>query len=196
MLGLSAWNACTSSDNTFNFFTKEHDVFIIFLRKFYAFIVIVFNRMKIRRLDRLPSTPCLDDGVFSVFLRNGRDSGDISKMNTSNKNTKYMKTFQFLFDVIIKRRHTVWVFLSCADIHVSICIRAILRRPSSCPKPSSYPRNFIAKNHYIFRTSFREFFTIGVVVCDGMKMGWSALLVCVPGFDGVSQVFLLGGDGG
>ena len=153
--------------------------------------------MKIRRLARLPLSPCLDDGVFSVFLRNGRDSGDKSKMITNNKNTKYMKTFQFLFDVIIKRRHTVWVFLSCADIHVSICIRAILRGPSSCPKPSSYPRNFIAKNHYVVvGASFREFFTHGVVMFDGMKMGRCILLVCVPGFDGVSPVFLLGGDGG
>jgi hypothetical protein len=28
-----------------------------------------------------------------------------------------------------------------------------------------------------------------------MKMGWRALLVCVPGFDGVSPVFLLGSGG-
>lgn len=27
-------------------------------------------------------------------------------------------------------------------------------------------------------------------------MGWRALLVCVPGFDGVSPVFLLGSGGG
>lgn len=84
MLGLSAWNACTSSDNTFNFFTKEHDVFIIFLRKFYGFIVIVFNRMNIRRLARLPSTPSIDDGVFSVFLRNKRDIGDIGDSGDGN----------------------------------------------------------------------------------------------------------------
>jgi hypothetical protein len=103
-----------------------------------------------------------------------------------------------LFDVIIKRRRTVWVFLSCADIHISICIRAILRRPSSCPKPSSYTRNFIAKNHYVvvIGVSFREFFTPGVVMFDGMKMRWCDLLVCVPGFDGVSPVFSRTDSGG
>ena len=74
----------------------------------------------------------------------------------------------------------MWISHSSADIHVSIRIRAILRGPSSCPKPSSNASYFFAKNHYVVGMSFREFFTPGVVMFDGMKMGRCVLLVFVP----------------
>jgi hypothetical protein len=43
----------------------------------------------------------------------------------------------------------MWIFISCSDINVAIRIRTILGGPTSRPVPSSYPRNFITKNHNV-----------------------------------------------
>ena len=88
------------------------------------------------------------------------------------------------------------VFLPGADIHVSIGLGTILGRPTGAAIPSGDFGDILAEEHDVTFVQFGVFFALGVVMFDGMKMGRCILLVCVPGFDGVSPVFLLGGDGG
>lgn len=88
------------------------------------------------------------------------------------------------------------VFLSGADIHVSVVVSAVLSRPTSAPMPTSDLGHIFTKDHNVVIAEFRVFFAGRVVMIDGMKMGWGDFLVFMPRTDRVRSVFLAGSSGG
>ena len=88
------------------------------------------------------------------------------------------------------------VFLPGADIHISVCFRAILGWPTGAIIPSGDFGDMIAKHHDVAFVQFGVFCTVGVVMFDGMKMRWRDLLVCVPRTDVMGSVFRSDGGSG
>lgn len=84
------------------------------------------------------------------------------------------------------------VFLSGADIHVSIVVSAVLSRPTRAPMPTRDLGDIFTKDHNVVFTVFDVFFAGRVVMFDGMKVGWGDFLVFMPRTDGVRSVFLAG----